>query len=362
MIGYYLIIFSVTFLFFLQSKSRQKIFGIIGLIILIIFGFLRYDFGVDYNTYKMIHKIVNNFSQSNINHYYLKQTLRLEKGFIILNYIFYNFQIMIGIITLINTILIYKTINYYIKINKYISIFLYLGIFQLFFYNLSSIRQSIANAIFFFSTRYIVERKKYKFLGCIILGACFHKSLILMIPIYYIGINKIFRNNKRNTLIIILVLIILLKIPFILKTLYLLLAKINFHRYAFELIKENSKISGITYLIFVINIINLLISLYYLPYKNKKEKLIYNMVIINFGLALLKILGIKALHRIENYFIIFEIIAIPYFIEKLKYKRLGEYFILLSFSFLFFIRLQKQNLESNKYKEIKIIFLENKEN
>ena len=49
---------------------------------------------------------------------------------------------------------------------------------------MNTIRQETASCIFFFSVIYIIDRKFIKYLLCILLSMCFHKSAILMLLLY----------------------------------------------------------------------------------------------------------------------------------------------------------------------------------
>lgn len=62
-----------------------------------------------------------------------------------------------------------------------------------FLWTMSGLRQSIAIMIFFYSIKFIIERKPLHYFGYILLASMFHSSVIIMIPAYYlikIGFNK----------------------------------------------------------------------------------------------------------------------------------------------------------------------------
>jgi len=83
-----------------------------------------------------------------------------------------------------------------------IMVYYYYGYFSGF----SAIRQVMAAAVFFYSIRFIIDRKPLKYVGCILLAACFHISGFILMPLYFLAN----RNYKAaNILIMVLVAIAL---------------------------------------------------------------------------------------------------------------------------------------------------------
>lgn len=357
---YYLFIIIIILCFLIDYKVKTKlhIFEKIGISLPIIFGFVRYGFGNDYETYKVIHTIING-NTVNLQEAYIRQVIRMEYGFKVLNLYIKNFQILIGIITLFNIILIYKTIKYFFEKKTYLPMIIYICVFQLYFYNLSAIRQSIASALFFYSSRYIVEKKMNKFIFLILLGSLFHKSLLLLLPIYFIYKIEIYKSKKKIIILLFIVgSILYIKFNPSLTIVIMLLKKLGFLRFVYELEKVPEKTELLTIMVFIGNIIYLGIILFFYPSKTKKDKIIYNFMIITVTFSLLKILRISAFHRLENYFLLFETIAIPRLIYEYFYRKKSIIVINLILIYLIFfnIRMIKQNKESENYKTMKTIF------
>ncbi len=81
----------------------------------------------------------------------------------------------------------YKAFKYYAQGNQTLNIFFvafYMGF--LFFQTLSIMRFMLAGAILFYTTRYIVEGKPFKYFLGILFAMVFHLSAIVFLPIYLI--------------------------------------------------------------------------------------------------------------------------------------------------------------------------------
>lgn len=59
----------------------------------------------------------------------------------------------------------------------------------------NGIRQSLAACIFVFSTQFIQERKPIPYLLCVVIAFLFHRSAILLAPLYFIGHIDLFKNK-----------------------------------------------------------------------------------------------------------------------------------------------------------------------
>jgi hypothetical protein len=64
-----------------------------------------------------------------------------------------------------------------------IMVYFYYGYFSGF----SVIRQVMAAAVFFYSIWFIIDRKPLKYVGCILLAACFHISGLILMPLYFLA-------------------------------------------------------------------------------------------------------------------------------------------------------------------------------
>lgn len=180
--NYFFIIFIPTILYFLESISRRNdgLFEKIGIAFLIIISSIRYGFGSDFFTYQ---DVFNKLSKG-------IELQGFEIGFVLLNKFLgiFNlpFNALLFVISCFNFTLLYLALKRIDKRYRWMSIFLYLSYFDLHFYSLSAIRQSIVMSIFIYSYRYIEEKKVIKYIMWIIFAQFFHRTAFILIPIYFV--------------------------------------------------------------------------------------------------------------------------------------------------------------------------------
>lgn len=187
MFYYIVLLFIVLLLEFFDSKvkNNKDLFFKICILIIILFSGLRYYIGWDYKAY---YDTIAFGIDTNI--YSKREWLNYSLINITRNLFWPEFYFMFT--SFVSIFLIGKTIKKY-SVDKWMSIYLYLT-FPLFFLNsLSVIRNFMAIAITVYSTRYIIDRKLFRFIIAIIIAAGFHQSAyiaILLYPIANIKLNK----------------------------------------------------------------------------------------------------------------------------------------------------------------------------
>jgi hypothetical protein len=180
--NYILIIFLPTFLYLLEDliPTNKKYFRKAGIFFIVIMTSLRYGFGADYFTYfEAFLRIQSGIFVDGF-----------EPGYIFLNRIIgllgLNFNFLLLVISIFNYILLYFAIENHAHKYKWLSLFLFLIYFDLFFYSLSAIRQSIVISIFLYSSKYIENKKPLIFGIWILFGSLFHWTSFILIPIYFL--------------------------------------------------------------------------------------------------------------------------------------------------------------------------------
>lgn len=117
----------------------------------------------------------------------------MESGYLYLNKILNHIGFDFGMVSiLVVTIsLVLKSITFQ-KYGGYIflTLFMYMGSTYLFEEHVH-IRQGLANAITIYSIRYILDKKLWKFLLCIVLAYQFHESVIVFVLAYWVANIKI---------------------------------------------------------------------------------------------------------------------------------------------------------------------------
>lgn len=72
------------------------------------------------------------------------------------------------------------------RYTPYVFVTLLIYLFHVYYLNFSYIRQGLVVACFFYSLRYLKEKSFWKYTACIIIGALFHVSALILIPFYFI--------------------------------------------------------------------------------------------------------------------------------------------------------------------------------
>lgn len=293
----------------IKNKKIKKISQISILVIFYLIAGMSYKIHNDYFIYEDIYRKINFSNLKYIN---------WEKGYVILNAIFnnflefYNFK---SLIYLVNIFLIYKGLK---KILIQEKVYLILGLMYLLFgqfYSmyLSAFRQSIAIAIFIYSLSYIINRKLISYTLSIILAFFFHKSAIILYPVYFIFSNKLKIKMKANIFLYV-ILNILVVIPQITRNIVLSfekivgLLKLGTLSESYLIKESNLEIKNI--------IFNIFLFILYEYLNSKKENYFINKILFCYLIIeiLSKIIGV--FYRVEIYFTVFYCI----FIVELFFK------------------------------------------
>lgn len=342
--NYFLVIFVPTFLYMINDifSLKTKVFRQMAIFFLIVITSLRYNFGVDYITYSQA------FERMKVGVY----TDNFEIGYLFLNkfviFLGQNFNFVLLIIGIFNYIFLYLAIEKNVKRFKWLSIFLYLIYFDLFFYSLSAIRQSIVVGIFLFSLQYIVDKKFIKYLIYMLVGSLFHMTSLLLIPIYFLYHYLKDKNLIRLVIFSTLLLSIYL---FFDKILYLIKPFLS-KRYAYYLFIEKNEVPNNLFLGIVIYVV-MILYIILIKHLQKKEDEVY-LTVSAIGILIFFILKIMQnlnyygiIPRFQMYFYCLYILYIPELFEKLK-SRLNHIYIYMIFVMMIFGFIVKY-MEVNEY-------------
>lgn len=114
-----------------------------------------------------------------------------EIGYVFANILISEFSSNRYIFILCLTVLIY--ILFFVSFKRHISnyplgMILFMGL--LFFFTFTYLRQIIAVSIGSLAIKYVIDRKLWKFLLCVLVAFSFHNSAIVLLPLYFIPIRK----------------------------------------------------------------------------------------------------------------------------------------------------------------------------
>ena len=177
---YYLIFGIIENLLLFQFKiTKHKIFLISVYIVAAIFSGIRYKVGVDYDSYlRAYNDILVGFNSG----YFEFGNVLIIK---LIDKIGGTYQLFFLIYSIVTSMLIYKYILFFSK-NYILSTIMYLFISIFYLASFNAVRQFLAIAIFFYALKYILKNEFIKYALLILIGSCFHKSIILLLPLYFI--------------------------------------------------------------------------------------------------------------------------------------------------------------------------------
>lgn len=299
------IIFMLVFILslpFLNNK-RGAPFFIFSFFILFLFLALRYDYGNDYMSYLNIFNNINaGLPAWGAGDVFFKQ----------LNLLMPNFYLLIAIVSFFYVFTIYFLISKNLRIKSYwFAILILLINPYLFLIHLSSIRQTIAICFVVFAIHFATKRKFLFYIIFIVIAAGFHKSAILLLPVYF------FLNESKITKI---------KYIFIYGALGLMIATplfeivINkvldyfpsYRNYVEEGDRHSLRATLISSFFFFLVAFNI--------NKLQGKEIIYGKLALIATMISLFAFNLSMITRVGMYFDIFLIIAIPLIFFRLKLK------------------------------------------
>lgn len=289
----------ITFLLFLAMKTKNDTVFIVPSFMYALFVFgQRWMTGTDFPNYVRYY----------LTDYRVREPIyRTIQVFLSENNLY--FGLLIFIVFLIT---LFNNYRFIIKFDKHIIFVLYFYLLsENFFAQLSQIRQFAAISFFINAYFYAFEKKKYKSLLNLLLGAGFHSSILFLTPILFIRLN--IDRIKALYLLLVAAILPLLDVTLILKLPF-------FMRYSHYLESVfNVKLSMFHYLKFYLLILIVFIYLWNLTkYRsNKRDQLVLNGILLNmlmYGMSFQFALMI----RISFYFKIFEVLFLIYFMNDIK--------------------------------------------
>lgn len=327
----------------IRNRKIQKLSQILIIMIFYLVAGISYRIHNDYFVYENIYREID---FSNIKY------ISFEKGYVVLNAIFnnylefYNFK---SLVYLVNTFLIYKGLKKILNNQKNYMILglLYLQFNQFYYLYLSAFRQSIAIAIFIYSLSYIRDRKLLRYTLTIFLAFFFHKSALILYPVYFIFNYRI----KVKIILIIymyIILNILILLPQIQQEIFFIFSKI-INILKLETLSKSYLVKSAD--IGIKNMVLTLVLMFLYKYlTSKKENYFINKMLFCYIIMeiLSKVFGVFS--RIEIYFTTFYCI----FLVELFFKcNRNIIFKFLRVSLILFIGLN-YNIKSiwNKYTEL----------
>lgn len=236
---------------------------------------------------------------------------KMERGFALLLKIFSLLGLKFRSFLIVNALFI--SIMFYRGIQKYSpSIILSTLLFLLILNNQSIyvIRQYIVVAVFFYSLKWIVERKMWKYIAACILCFFIHQSSIILIPVFFL-----YHIDIKKFLCIMLIMVVLLKVFLKIVVSYFVSSLVGYGTYAnFE------GFGGQNPMGFYIGVVYLLMYVLFLKEKIYKEGInrllficaVLNCILLYFGI------GLDFAARLSIYFSALNILLVPIMLDYVK--------------------------------------------
>ncbi|SDN95429.1 EpsG family protein [Acetanaerobacterium elongatum] len=166
-----------------QSKQKNLIFLGISFVMLVVIASLRYEVGDDYYNYMMVFNSIKNTPLTGA------ITYNYEPGFFLwcklIQLFTPHFQWFYALSAIATTALVFWFIYKESKL-PFLSVYLYMTL-MFYYWSLSLMRQIFAAAICTLSIKFIREKKFIPFLLIVLAAASFHKSALIMLPIFFIA-------------------------------------------------------------------------------------------------------------------------------------------------------------------------------
>lgn len=316
-----ILIILTIIMFFFQGGKKNFLKIVIG--IFFILSFIRWERGTDWIGY------YNNFTE-NTTFLEFINAIHFDKGYQIINFfikkITTNYTVLLFFQGMIISFLTYKMISKYSN-NYFISIWFYYGYY---FGNIFFVRSTLATALVFYSIKYIIERKKIKYIILIFIATSIHYSAIIFLPAYWIFRKKL----KLKTYIILWIIIICISLMNLNEIIYIVFKEYSPHRLVYL---DNSYIETVgsksKYVLKAILIRTFMIVFYLYGLKDyiKKEEKIrgfFNLYIVGCFLLMITSNINPMLSRISEFYDIVQMILISYLSQMKKNKILKLMYII----------------------------------
>ncbi len=179
------VILVLGFLLSYKGQTKRKNLILLGVSLVMLAGVaaIRYEVGDDYYNYMMIYNLINDMPLSQF------FTYNYEPGFFLwckfIQLFTANFQWFYASSAIATTALVFLFIYKESKL-PVLSVYLYMSM-MFYYWSLSLMRQIFAASICVLSVKFIREKKFIPFLLIVLLAASFHKSALILLPVFFIA-------------------------------------------------------------------------------------------------------------------------------------------------------------------------------
>src|SRR5699024_9352770 len=272
----------------------------------------RGDFMTDYVNYRNLFNNLASFSFTELFNY----DYNIEFGYIIFNGIIQIFTddplYLFIITTLIILICFYHQFSHY-STNLWLSVLMFVTVGS-YYASFNITRQILVVAILFAGSKYLYERKLFKYLLVVLLAFTFHKSALIMVPFYFI-LN--FRINPRNLFLFFSISTILVFFFDCFLDIVQNFVYDNYTENAYGMTGQAAAKTVLPVAFFIFSLLNVK----KLDSNNAMHRIWFNAI---FFYALFNILALQVemVERIGRYFAPYALLLIPFLFSKMQNKYL----------------------------------------
>lgn len=321
------------------QKLRLQHFAALILFSLII-GF-RHNVGVDWESYKLNFELLKDSPLISFNEQ------KNEIAFFYINKIIIalglGFQWMFFTMAMITWYFYFKSLPKFLL--PLLLFFLFVD--EYFFWSMNGVRQFVAMGIWLFSTRYILNKKLFKYVIFILIASLFHRSALVLLPLYFLPYTKI--HNRYFWLVLFVITFFIGNINFLLDLIKPGLQSIGqkvgvFEVYNYYLERDQIEINtdvqlGLGYIFkLLVNAFLIIVSSLVIK-KHPKTSLFFVLFFI--GTIFFNLFySIQLLGRINNYFLIMRSVVIAisiWYFWKTKEYRIYIYLFCLLYFIIFLV-------------------------
>lgn len=304
----------------------RYIFYFFSFIIIFIPTAIRYDVGTDFLAYINIYNHLDSYSTMEPAFFYINKALSILEA---------PAQYSIAIFAFIFLLVLFTSAP---PKNKYV--FLFIAISLLMFISFNGIRQAVSIAFSLLALKYFIGKDIIKSFLCIVIGALFHKSIIILLPFLFLSTIPIARQIKMGVIpVCMIALIFIANIAVDLMIFFLgntaLMLNIEYasyygHSRHFVTTSIGSGLGILAKLLFSIYTISAT------PFLLKINPRYWVLIILTFCYSLATILAkeIEIFGRLEQIFIIAPIFCSYIFITEPPRKNLKRYIALIYILFI----------------------------
>lgn len=306
-------------------ESVSKIQYMVAFFILFCFAAFRGNGDYDYFAYIQYSRYVTSLGDV------FRNSIPMEIGFRAISY-FVNIlgvhqQFVIMIMNFISLACIYKFILKYSP-DRIFSVLLFLPLY--FQYDMHGARAAVAIGIGTLSAQYLYDKKVLKYLAIVFLASTFHKSALILIPMYFIGNIKV---DKVLGILSILVLTLLTRFVSFSKIILVLLNLLSLDTLAYKFGSYMQSIRfGYAFKLydprFILVVGIYVVATIILDKSDKLQNLFINYVWVNALLMIIFHEHTVFVTRLTAYFNIYTIILIPYIVSYFrKPQNISSYYL-----------------------------------